>query len=72
MRDAIIEEIRTVRDEYARRFNYDVHAMCAELRREQELSGAQVVSFAKGPLDRPAREGAQADTGKPGESMLVR
>ncbi len=63
MRDTIVEEIRKVRDEYARRFNYDVHAMCADLRREQELSGAQVVSFAKRPCaDRRAREGAEADT----------
>ena len=49
MDDSIIEEIRKVRDELARRFNYDVHAMCADLRREQELGGAQVVSFAKRP-----------------------
>lgn len=69
MRDTIVEEIRKVRDEYARRFNYDLHAICADLRREQELSGAQVVSFAKKlGVDRPAREGTRTDTGNPGES----
>jgi len=67
MRDTIVEEVRKARDEYARRFNYDLHAMCADLRREQELSGAQVVSF----LNRscagwPAQQGAQADINKPG------
>jgi hypothetical protein len=45
MRDTIIQEIRDTRDEYARRFNYDLHQMCLELRRDQELSGANVVSF---------------------------
>ena len=69
MRDTIVEEIRKVRDEYARRFNYDLHAMCADLRREQELSGAQVVSFAKMPrADSPVQQGAQADTGTPVET----
>jgi len=47
MPDTIVDEIRKVRDEYAHRFNYDLHAMCADLRREQEASGAEVVSFIK-------------------------
>ncbi|MGI8980619.1 MAG: hypothetical protein ACR2FY_15430 [Pirellulaceae bacterium] len=47
MPDTIVDEIRKVRDEYANRFNYDLHAMCSDLRREQELSGAEVVSFIK-------------------------
>ncbi|MCY2962312.1 MAG: hypothetical protein NT069_01445 [Planctomycetota bacterium] len=47
--DSIVDEIRKIRDEYARRFDYDLHAMCADLRREQSLSGAQIVSFAKRP-----------------------
>ena len=45
MRDTIIQEIRNTRDEYARQFNYDLHQMCLDLRREQELSGAQIVTF---------------------------
>ena len=45
MPDTIIEEIRNTRDEYARKFNYDLHQMCLELRRQQELSGAKIVSF---------------------------
>jgi len=47
MPDTIIEEVRKLRDEYARQFNYDLHAMCAELRREQQHSGLRVVSFPK-------------------------
>ena len=45
MRDTIIQEIRNTRDEYARQFNYDLHQMCLDLRHEQELSGAKVVTF---------------------------
>ena len=45
MADTIIEEIRTTRDEYARQFQYDLHQMCLDLRREQELSGATIVTF---------------------------
>jgi hypothetical protein len=45
MSDTIIQEIRNTRDEVARSFNYDLHAMCNELRREQALSGAKIVSF---------------------------
>jgi hypothetical protein len=45
MNDPIIAEIRRIRDEYARRFNYDLHAMCEDLRRKQELRGARVVTY---------------------------
>ncbi len=50
MRDTIIDDIRKFRDEYARQFNYDLHAMCLDLRREQDLGGAPVVSFSTKPI----------------------
>ena len=50
MSDTIVEEVRKARDDYARRFSYDLHAMCADLRREQELNGSPVVSFPKRPV----------------------
>ena len=50
MRDALIDEIRKFRDGYARQFNYDLHAMCLDLRREQSLDGSPVVSFATQPI----------------------
>ena len=49
MRDALIDEVRKFRDEYARQFNYDLHAMCGDLRREQSLGSSPVVSFATQP-----------------------
>ena len=39
----LIDEIRTFRDEYARRFNYDMVAMCRDLRERTAASGRQVV-----------------------------
>jgi hypothetical protein len=45
MDDPIIEEIRRIRDEYARKFNYDLEAMGADLIKQQEASGRKLVSF---------------------------
>lgn len=50
MSDSIVAEVRTARDAYARQFNYDLHAMCEDLRREQELSGAPVLKLPKRPV----------------------
>ncbi len=35
MKDAIVEEIHRHRAEHARRFNYDVHAIGADIRRRE-------------------------------------
>jgi hypothetical protein len=65
MSDTIIDEVRRVRDEYAKQFNYDLHAMCLDLRREQSLAGVPVVSFAakRTPKDLP-KQCDQSDTKK--------
>ncbi|CAK0776823.1 hypothetical protein CCP3SC1AL1_860010 [Gammaproteobacteria bacterium] len=41
--DPIIEETRRIKDEYAKKFNYDLHAICEDLRQKQSLSGHRVV-----------------------------
>ena len=48
--DPIIEEVRRARDEYARRFNYDLDAICRDLQEKQNQPGKNVVSF---PPKRP-------------------
>jgi len=48
--DSIVAEVRTAREQYARRFNYDLHAMCLDLRREQERSHAKVVTLPRRPV----------------------
>jgi hypothetical protein len=44
-RDPIVEEIRRYREEYAARFNYDLAAICRDLRERQKQSGRKVVSL---------------------------
>ena len=48
--DPIVAEVRKARDDYARRFNYDLDAICADLQRKQAQSGRNLVSF---PPKRP-------------------
>ena len=45
--DEIVEEVRRVRDEYAAKFDYDISAICADIRKKQVESGRKVVSFVK-------------------------
>jgi hypothetical protein len=48
--DPIVAEIHQIRDEYARRFNYDLDAMFRDLQEKQSRSGRTYVSF---PPNRP-------------------
>ena len=48
--DPIVAEVRKARDEYARRFNYDLDAICNDLQQRQAQAGRKVVSF---PPKRP-------------------
>jgi hypothetical protein len=43
--DPIIAEVRKIREQYARRFNYDLDAICQDMKGRQEKSGRKVVSF---------------------------
>jgi hypothetical protein len=43
-RDPIVEEIRKIREEHARNFNHDLHAICEDIRQRQGKSGHTVVS----------------------------
>ena len=43
--DAIIEELHQIREDYARKFNFDTNAICKDIQEKQALSGREVVSF---------------------------
>ena len=45
--DEIVEEVRRVRDEYAAKFDYDISAICADIRKKQTGGGRKIVSFDK-------------------------
>ena len=43
--DPIVEEVRKVRDEHAKKFNYDLRAITADLKKQQKASGRKVVKL---------------------------
>lgn len=43
-KDEIIEEIHKHREEYAKSFNYDLHAIVEDLRKKQAIRGKQLIS----------------------------
>jgi hypothetical protein len=52
--DPIVQEIRKVRQEHAARFNFNLEAIAADLKKQQEISGLQFLSLpAKKPTVLP-------------------
>lgn len=43
MRDPIVEEVRKYRMEHAQKFNFDLTAICDDLKSIQQVSGYKVV-----------------------------
>ena len=44
-KDLLIEEIHQYRNEYAKKFGYDLHVICQDLRNKQGQGGRRVVSL---------------------------
>lgn len=49
-KDEVLEEIYKIREEHAKAFNYDLQAICDDLRRRQAKSDRQIISS---PLRQP-------------------
>lgn len=47
--DEIVEEIRSIRQEYAQSFNYDLDAIFKDLQKKEAESGIKVVNLASKP-----------------------
>ena len=45
MKDPIVEEVRNARAAHAAGFNYDLHAICEDLRKKEQSCGHVVVSL---------------------------
>jgi hypothetical protein len=45
MRDTIVDEVRKAREDYAGQFDFDLDAICRDLRQKQQSSGKPVVSL---------------------------
>jgi len=50
--DPIVEEVRRIRQEYAKQFDYDVRAMAADLRKREQEHPDRLVSFPAKPVRR--------------------
>jgi len=42
--DPIVAEVRKARDAYAKKFNYDIHAMCRDLKNRQTQHPNKTIS----------------------------
>lgn len=60
-KDPVVEEVRLIRDEYARQFDYDIEAICRDLRAQEAHCAHEVVSLP------PKRVGAAPEQPGPGE-----
>jgi hypothetical protein len=45
IKNEILEEIYQMREEHAKSFNYDIKAICADLRKRQSESGKKYVTL---------------------------
>ena len=58
--DPIVEEVRRIRDAYAKQFDYDLDAIFDDLMRSQEARSRNMVAFSarRIPPERARRRGA--------------
>ena len=47
--DPIVEEVRAAREAYARRFGYDLRAICRDLREQERVGGREFISLLPRP-----------------------
>ena len=45
MSDPIVDEVRRIRHAHAARFNFDLHAICEDLRKKEKTCGHPVVTL---------------------------
>lgn len=55
-KDPIVEEVHRTRKAHAKQFNYDLNAICEDLKRQREVLKRQGWKFAKPPRRRAAAE----------------
>ncbi len=52
LNDPIVEEVRRIRQEYAKQFDYDVRAIAEDLRKREQQHPDRLVSFPAKPASR--------------------
>ncbi len=49
MKDPVVEDVRKIRRAHASRFNFDMHAICEDLRRLEKTCGRRLVTLPPKP-----------------------
>lgn len=57
--DPIVDEVRRIREEYAARFNYDLDAICQDLKLRQARNGRKAVRLEPKRVQKPAKVKAE-------------
>lgn len=60
-KDEVLEEIYRIREEHAKESNYDLKAICDDLRRQQAASDRRIVSLPLKRSDQTNRNPVAAD-----------
>lgn len=60
--DPVVEEVRAIRDAYAKQFNYDLGAIYRDLKEQEVKSGREVVSFPPKRIEPEKRTSSMTDT----------
>ena len=47
--DSVVQEVREIREAYARQFGYDLKAIYRDLKAKEQASGRKIVSFPPRP-----------------------
>jgi hypothetical protein len=55
-RDPIVEEVRAIRDRYAKQFNYDLRAIQRDLKAREQASGRKLVRLSPRRVARSQHE----------------
>ncbi|MBW4514063.1 MAG: hypothetical protein KME11_02420 [Timaviella obliquedivisa GSE-PSE-MK23-08B] len=59
--DEVLEEIYKIREEHAKSFNYDLQAICDDLRKKQATSGRKIISAPLKFRSQPHKKNAGTD-----------
>jgi hypothetical protein len=60
-KDEVLEEIYRIREEHAKSFDYDLQAICDDLRKKQATSGRRIISAPLKPRSQPYKQIAEPD-----------
>ena len=50
MKDPVVEEVHKIRQAHASKFNFDLHAICEDLRKKEKICGHPLVTLPPKPF----------------------